>query len=328
MAPGGVPPERRNLMRIPLLAALAAAVLIVPDAASGGTLATRFPQLASEIQTRLAALQLPPLSRVEKRQKAALVKAGKPIAVDTNDLAKTLVNERLAIAALDATFKTDATIPGILDSMLSSAQFDVSERTAFLSARVDALPTSALKKKATASVTAANKQFGFSSDPKRTRVARFSALSKALAADAAGEKSARKALLTAGVVVDQIEIQAGDRYLFASTGTASNATAEFDTTIAGAFRIVGSFESQGTHVLMQMRVDSPEVGAHGVSLTTDSSYVGDSGMLSATSGTVQFTTWDPANHTAAGTFYVVFSNGTNTITVTGATFSFIDMQTP
>jgi hypothetical protein len=314
-------------MRTPLLAALTAAAVFVQDAASADTIAARYPQLATEIQNRLAALQLPPLTRLEKRQKAALTRALKPIAVDTNDLAKTLVNERLATAALDGVFKTDATISPILQSILLSAQVDVLDRTAFLTPRANALPTGPLKKKATAFAAAAGLRFAVATDANRPRAARFAFLSKALAADAAGEKVVRKGLLTAGVVVDQFEGHAGDAYLFASSATASNALAQAGPSTSGALRISGNFQSQGSGVFLQVRIDSPGVGAHDVTLGSESTFVGNSGLLPATSGTAQITTWDPDNHKVAGTLDVVFSNGTTTITMTGATFSFISLQT-
>jgi hypothetical protein len=315
-------------MRTPLLAALAASVLFVADAASAETVATRYPQLVTEMASRFEALQVPPLSGLEKRQKAGILKTAKPMAVETTDLAASLVNQRKVVAALDAPFRADATISGILDSMLTSAQFDVSERTSFLSARADALPTGALKKRAAASVATARRQFDHSVDLTRTRASRFSALSKALAADATGEKAVRKALPAAGVVVDQIELNAGEQYLFAAPGTASNAVAEFNTATAGALQITGNFESRGTQVHVQIRVASPGLGAHDLSLAGDTTYIAPpEGLLAATSGTMQISAWDPDNHKVAGTFDVVFSNGTTTITVTGAAFSFIDLQT-
>jgi hypothetical protein len=253
----------------------------------------------------------------------------KPLAIETTDLAKSLVRQRQVIAALEAPFKTDATIPPMLDSILTFAQTDVFDRSAFLSARADALPTGAAKKRAAALVAAAGRQFSAAIDGsvKRSRAARMTLLSKSLATDAAGEKVVRKALLTSGVVVTAFEAVAGDRYLFASMGTSSHVSAQFNALTAGALLINGGFESQGSHIILLLRIASPAVGDVPVTVAADSMYAGPAGPLPATSGVVHFAAWDPDNRKAAGTIDVVFSNGTSTITITGATFSFVDLQT-
>jgi hypothetical protein len=314
-------------MRHTILAALAAAAVLVADFASADTLAGRYPALAAEIEDRLEVLVVPPLSAIERRQKAALTRAKKPMALETNDLAKTLVNRRLTVAALEATFKADPTIAPMLDQLLFNAQLDVTDRTAYLDARAAVLPAGAIQRRVSAFAAAADRIIGLAGDPKRTRAARLGLLSRAFATVTAGEKFLRKGLLTAGVVVDQMEAYAGDRYLFASVGTSSNAMAEYFSADAGMLRLSGGFESDGMRAMLQIRVDAPSVGDHAVVISNDSSYMREAGQLAATGGTVKITTWDPANHLVAGTFEVTFSNGTTTVAVTKGTFSFVNMQT-
>ncbi len=303
----------------------ALAVLLVLDAASADTLSARFPQLATEVQTRLAALATPPLTHVQKKQKSALTKAGKPLAVDTEDLAKTIADEKSAVAALDAVFKTDATLSPMLDSVVAIASTDVNDFQTFVAARVGAMPAGSARTKANADLTSAAKSETAAAVATKTRAARLGLYAKALGALLKADALARKAAL--GDVVDQMEAFVGTRRLFAAAGTTSTATAIY---AAGPneLRVAASFQSLGKLYNVAFRVDAPDVGSFQVSVAPDSTiFVDGVGQLPATSGSVQISTWDPTNQKAAGTFDVVYSNGTTTVHVTSGAFSFIDVQT-
>jgi len=313
-------------MRKPALAALVAVLLFVCGPASADTVAARFPRLVAEIQTRLTQLALPPLSRLQKRQKAACTKVQKPLAAATDDLAKFLVSERTVVATLDPSFKDDATVAQMLDDILLAAQTDVLEVNAFVNVRANALPTSALRKKSLAVLAGAGRFMTLAGDAKRARATRIAYLSKVLAYDASADKLVRKALLTSGVVVTQMELHADAHALVATTGTSSLTFAMY-VAADDKLTVIGGFESMGVRRDLQFRVDGPAVGDRPVVLSQDTFFHDDRGIFSATSGTVHVTTWDPANHKAAGTFEMVFSNGAATVNVTQGAFSYIDLQT-
>jgi hypothetical protein len=313
-------------MRRILSAALVAAVLVGAQAASAQTLANLFPPLSGEVATRLAGLTGRLTSR-QRRQRAALTKASKFLVVETDDVGKTISDAVKVVAPLDAAYPGDATLPSLLDPVVTYVGSALSSRLNDLGASIAVLPTGKLKNGASAAkkkADAASVRF----DSATTRARQLKYLAQEYAAVARGEKFVAK---VAGVVASTRFAVAIDGKPFSLPGLPQfNEIATYQSADAGKFRldVVGTLGE--TNVIIVLIVPSPGAGEHDLQIgmvPSPSSYMAGGPLLFAASGKMNFTTWSPVDGKVAGTFSATFTNGTTTVQLTNGAFSATNMQT-
>lgn len=315
-------------MHRPFTAAIARATLAVAllaASASAGTLGDRFSTLSGEVQSRLTALT-GKLDATQKKQKAALGKAGKALAANSTDLVKALANSAKTVAALDPLFGTDGTIGPLLDDLVTNVEADVADRKALADYRDGVLPDGKTKTAVANLLTSAGDSLT-AAGAATTRKSRLSLVKKALGSVASADRSLAKARKTSGVLSTDFEAFADGAHLFAPRMTSTSYQVTNFTMAGGSLRVVLTETIAGKPVTLSFQVAAPSVGEHPVALVPFSRYTDDRGATPATAGTVKITTWDPANMTAAGTFEITYSNATATIRVTKGAFTTTSMTT-
>ena len=302
-----------------------AALALAAAAASAGTLGTRFSSLSGEVQSRLTALT-GKLDATQRKQKAALGKAAKALAANSTGLSKDLTNTAKTVAALEPLFGTDGTIGPLLDDLVTDVEADVADRKALADYRDGALPDGKTKTAVAKLLTSAGDNLT-SAGAAATRKARMSLVKKARGAVTIADGSLAKARRKSGVLTTDIEAFADGLHLFSPRLAGSSYQVTNFSMAGGSLRVVLTETVAGKAITMSFQVAAPSTGEHPVAIVPFSRFTDDRGALPATAGTVNITTWDPANMTAAGTFEITYSNGTTTVRVTKGAFTAIAMPT-
>lgn len=309
--------------------------LLSAGTASATTLAFRFPAFVTELQSRLSLIPATHLTKLEKKQKAALNRAITALLFDTGDLGKSIGNAKKAIGAADGAFPADATLDPLENAVVDGLANDTGVRNGALVRSILTLAPGTPQTKAQAKSDSAGANLAASSTA-TPHVARLKLIASAVAAIAAGEKIVKKA---GGTIGGDITITALDVDI---NTTAAHLHVPGTTPPVGTYLVVYETTIDRVMVTAQGMVDGKShaftiaVPGHGTG-TRDVPIIGPSMYSSpgvtpppaqVTKGSMTFTTWDQDNHKIAGTFDVTFSNGTSAIHLMNGVFSSLDFKVP
>jgi hypothetical protein len=313
-------------------ACLAVALVFTALPAEADTLASKYATLVAEIDTRLAAIPASHPSKLQKKQKSALTKAAVVMNHDAADVAGTLADTKKLVSGLDKTFPADATLGPLLDQPVTDVHDVALAALNLVSLRDQGVPSNvASKAKIEALIAKAGVSFA-AYDTATARTPRLAAVKSALKSVSKASAALDKVLGPGGgdVTTTAFDVSVdGVNFHLPNDSGQTNYTVIYSSPGAGSLNVVASGPEGASRDNISLTVMSPGLGDRDIQATSNFTRTPGGPMnLTAVSGTMHISSWDPAGHKVAGTFTVTYSNGAMTVTLTGGTFSTTNMLTP
>lgn len=297
--------------------------------AAAETLASRFPDLSTEVAARIAALPVSGLSKDQKKEKSTLGKVVKTLAKDTDVLATTLKNARKAVLKIDTAYPGDATFAPLLDDVVSKLSLDVTQRGGALFVSIQALADGAAKTKAQGLSDAAEAEIVAAIDGP-ARADKLSHVAAANALITRAEKVVKKAGGGTANSTNELNVDIGGDHLHLPPQTGDYVYVVNYDSVSDNFLLTVRGTIGTTEHAFSLRVPTPGAGPHPIqggppqTAYTSSAITGTPpfGLVPQPAATMDFSTWDPANGKFTATFSATFTNGTTTVALTNGSFSY------